>query len=125
MVNNATLVRIVLIPTFFVALLGYWAAFPPREPIGSADGIYVSACCGSLKLQSGQMSSQRQTVSYVVEHDKVGRYVLPAVYVGVSDANRFGIDRKKSALKLRLDGSPTPTTINLSGRRTIVEFRRR
>ncbi|HUD93413.1 hypothetical protein [Sphingobium sp.] len=119
------LVRIIAVPAFFLALLGYWAAFPPREPIRSADGIYVSACCGSLKLQNGRMSLETQSVGYLVEHDKVGRYILPAIYVGVSDANRVDIDGQKTALKLRLDGRPTPATINLPGSQTTVEFRRR
>ncbi|KQN09708.1 hypothetical protein ASE85_01810 [Sphingobium sp. Leaf26] len=122
--NKPTLAKIVFIPTFFAGLLGYWSAFPPSEPIGSANGTYASACCGSLKLENGQMFLRKQQVSYVVEHDKVGRYVLPAAYVGVSDADRVSIDRAKSALKLRLDDSSTPMTIELSGRLRTVKFRR-
>lgn len=123
--NKPTLAKIVFIPTFFAGLLGYWSAFPPSEPIGSANGIYANACCGSLKLQNGQMFSQKQRVSYVVEQDKVGRYVLPAAYVGVSDQDQVAIDRAKSALKLRVDDRSTPMTIELSGRLKTVEFRRR
>uniref|UniRef100_UPI0025CC1A00 hypothetical protein n=1 Tax=Sphingomonas sp. TaxID=28214 RepID=UPI0025CC1A00 len=82
--SRTTLARLVGLIAIFCGMPLYWWAFPPRLPVGTADGTYVNPCCGSLKLHNGQMVFGRgQMVSYVVEHDKVSRYVLPSLYVGV------------------------------------------
>ena len=65
-----------------------------------------------------------QQVRYVVEHDKVGRYVLPAQYVGVIDGKQIFSDPSKSQMYLRLDDSTKPTAIELNGGLTTYEFRR-
>lgn len=103
----------------------YWWAFPPRLPIGAANGIYANACCGSLRLRNGQLTfGNDQHVSYVVEHDKGGRYVLPSEYVGVTGGKLIISDRSKYQMYLRLDDSAIPETIELDGGSVTYEFRR-
>jgi len=86
--------------------------FPPREPIGLANGIYSNACCGVLELHDGQMSlGNTRHITYVVEYDKVGRYVLPESYVGVSGHVVFV--GSGYPMKLRLDKVPHPQRLDL------------
>jgi hypothetical protein len=63
------------------------------------------------------------SVSYVVEHDKVGRYLLPGHFVGVT-GQRIYIGRASYPLKLRLDASRPPRSIELMGDRQSFEFDR-
>ncbi len=103
----------------------YWWAFPPRLPIGTADGTYANPCCGSIRLHNGQMIFGRgQIVSYVVEHDKVGRYVLPTSYVGVWSGKAVQANRSANPLKLRLDDATRPTTIELLSESAGFDFKR-
>ena len=84
----------------------------PRLPLPVANGSYVSSCCGRLILKDGQMTVVKQQVSYVIETDKEGPYVLPSVYVGAS-AKGFVVRQNGRALKLRLDGETQPNDIEL------------
>jgi hypothetical protein len=103
----------------------YWWAFPPRLPVGTADGTYVNSCCGSVKLHNGQMVFGRgQMVSYVVEHDKVSRYVLPKSYVGVWNGKAVQADRSASPLKLRLGDATRPESIGLLSQSAAFDFKR-
>jgi hypothetical protein len=91
------------------ALLVYWWAFPPNQPpIGTANGVYANACCGLVKLHDGLMTfNNNQFVSYIVERDKVGRYVLPQSYVGASDSALI-VRRGDTPLKLYLSDELHP-----------------
>jgi hypothetical protein len=124
-VSKTTLFRTTAVAAVFVGIPLYWWAFPPRLPIGTANGIYANACCGSLRLRNGELTfGKDQRVSYVVEHDKVGRYILPAEYVGVTGGKLIFSDRSKNQMYLRLDDSAIPETIELDGGTVTYEFRR-
>jgi hypothetical protein len=97
----------------------------PKLPITIANGAYQNDCCGTLVLQDGRMSAMNQSVSYVIERDKGGPYVLPSVYVGGS-AKGLVIERSKASLKLHLDDAENPTAIELMNAvdGTVFSFRR-
>jgi hypothetical protein len=98
---------------------------PPRLPVGTADGFYVNACCGSFRLQNGQISSDHRYMNYVIETDKGGAYVLPSRYVGVRNGNVLEFDRGRGPLKLRLDDQQHPRQVELYGRDgTVFAFTR-
>lgn len=66
-----------------------------------------------MNLRDGVLTiGKGQEVTYVVEHDKVGRYVLPTGYVGASNGGLI-LNRNGNPLKLRLDGEPRPTRIEV------------
>jgi len=123
--STTTLARLVGLIAIFGGMPLYWWAFPDRLPVGTADGTYVNPCCGSIKLHNGQMVFGRgQIVSYVVEHDKVSRYVLPSSYVGVSSGNTVRADTSASPLKLRLGYATRPDSIQLLGETAALDFKR-
>ena len=106
-------------PVRGVILIGVgcaWAyillAGEPRLQIGIANGTYSNPCCGTLTLTNGTMSIANQRISYVLEEDKAGPYVLPKVYVGASN-DRLVVNSKGYALKLRLDRQVDPHHIEL------------
>ena len=112
-----------------VALIGcvylYHQAFPPRLPIETANGTYSNPCCGSLTLENGQMTFENgQLVSYVVQYDKVGRYVLPISYVGVRHGATTEVDWSADPLDLRLNYTAQPTSIDLPSDSETFIFRR-
>lgn len=84
----------------------------PRLQLGIANGSYSNRCCGTVTFANGVMSVANQRVSYVVERDKVGRYVLPSAYVGATETG-FVIRSNAHALKLRLDDSTLPQHVLL------------
>ena len=86
----------------------------PRLPVQLVNGAYTSKCCGSFQLADGQVLVADERMPYVVETDKVGAYVLPQHYVGVLDGKSILMARDKFPLKLRLDNSSMPHTIELS-----------
>ncbi|WP_448663872.1 hypothetical protein ACG3SL_04135 [Sphingomonas sp. CJ20] len=109
--NRTTLVRASAFAAVFLGIPLYWWAFPPRLPIGTANGVFTSVCCGSISLRDGVMIiGNGQEVSYVVEHDKVGRYVLPEGFVGASN-HRLIFNRDGNPSLLRLEGEPRPNRI--------------
>lgn len=84
-------------------------------------------CCGSMSLHDGVLTvGKGQEVDYVVEYDKVGRYVLPRGYVGASNRSLI-FDQGGNPLKLRLEGDPRPIRIEVVNDATneIVAFDRR
>ncbi len=82
----------------------------PRRPINEADGIYENPCCLSLALKSGTMQIGKRYVSYVIESDKVGRYILPSQSIDVEPDGRLAIGDRQFPLKIYLgDGNPPPT----------------
>ena len=87
----------------------------PRLPAISADGIYYNPCCGVLALQGGELRGGNEAVSYVIERDKGGVYVLPKALVSVA-SNRLDIDRSAYPLKLRLDRERDPSSIEVMDR---------
>lgn len=97
----------------------------PRLPLASADGSYASDCCGKLTLQNGRMSVNGQTISYVVESDNQGAYVLPPFYVGASSKG-FVIARERYPLKLRINDENRATEIELMDSRdgSVFSFQR-
>ena len=123
--SRTTLLRLIGLIAIFGGTPLYWWVFPPRLPVGTADGTYANPCCGSIRLHNGQMVFDRgQTVSYVVEHDKVGRYVLPSSYVGVWSGKAVQVDRSANPLKLRLDDATRPTRIELLSGSAALDFKR-
>ena len=121
--SRPTLIRLIVIIALFGGMPLYWWAFPPRLPIDTANGTYANPCCGSLTLTNGQMVvGQGQFVSYVVEHDKIGRYVLPASYVGVTDGRVLHVDRSANPLMLRLDDTKQPASIDLWSTSVTITF---
>ena len=87
----------------------------PKLATGVADGSYSNPCCDRLVLKNGQMSIKDQYVSYVVERDKVGPYVLPEHLVTVRAGHNLEIDRAATPLKLRLDSAERPRQIAILG----------
>lgn len=58
------------------------------------------------------MTINNRRISYVIESDKVGTYVLPSTYVGASD-HGFVIRSSGYPLKLRLDRDVRPSRLGL------------
>ncbi|WP_428333139.1 hypothetical protein [Novosphingobium sp.] len=84
----------------------------PQLPLALANGSYVNECCGRLTLKNGRMIVGVEEVSYVVESDKEGPYVLPTFYVGAASGG-YVVRRDGQPLKLRLDNEAHPTTVEL------------
>jgi hypothetical protein len=84
----------------------------PRLPISAADGTYFDPCCGTFTLKQGRMLIGNQRISYLIESDKAGAYVLPGVYVGASPTG-FVIRTDAYPLKLRLDDTSNPRQVEL------------
>jgi hypothetical protein len=105
------------------ALLYVLLAGAPNLPVGVANGSYANPCCGTLILNNGQMTIGNQYVSYVVERDKGGPYVLPQALVAVTAGNRLNVSRGSQPLKLRLD-SEHPRRIELPGSEASYGFER-
>ena len=85
---------------------------PPRLPISAADGTYFDPCCGIITLKHGGMMIKNQHISYLIESDKGGPYVLPRVYVGASPTG-FVVKTDAYPLKLRLDDNSNPQQLEL------------
>jgi len=83
-----------------------------RLPIDAANGAYFNACCGNLVMRDGHIALGNQRVTYVIERDKVGPYVLPKTYLGASGEG-FVLKSDGFPVKLRLDASSSPQTIEL------------
>lgn len=116
-----------MLAAIFLGAPLYWLAFPPRLPIGTANGIFSSACCGYIKLRDGVLTiGNGQKVAYVVEHDKVGRYVLPMDYLGASTRG-LTYNKGGNPMVLCLDDEPRPNRIEMinDASNEIVEFNRR
>lgn len=94
------------------AMLYVLAVGEPRLSIAVANGTYSNARVGTLVLANGRMMVNGRWVSYVIESDKVGAYVLPASYVGASD-HGFVLRRSSYPLKLRLDRATQPDRLDL------------
>lgn len=102
----------------FAAWLGCAAALfttisagVPKLPLGIANGSYSNSCCGTLFLADGRMTVLGERISYVIESDKEGSYVLPSLYVGTSP--KGFLVRDGFPLKLRLNDDAHPTSIEL------------
>ena len=99
-----------------------WAAFrislvttglkPPRLTISIANGSYANNCCGTITLNNGNMTVSGHQVSYVVESDKAGAYVITPFYVGASSGG-FYLLPKSFPLKMYIDNETHPTVISL------------
>lgn len=67
-----------------------------------------------MSLHDGVLTIRdEQKVSYVVEHDKVGRYVLPTGYVGTSNDSLI-FNRNGNPIKLRLGGESRLTRVEVT-----------
>src|SRR4051794_20158621 len=100
---------------FPVGLAIYWEAFPPRDPIGTANGVYSSNCCGSLILRDGRLRFGANDIGYVVEHDKVGKYVLPEKSLGIIQGSKVVITSYQSADEIRFHDSELPRFLTMLG----------
>ena len=90
--------------------------FPePPIPIDRANGTYANDCCGPITLRDGTMWFGQRELTYEIDRDKGGAYVLPRLYVGVDPQYGLQIERSKSPLKLRLDDEKHPESINILG----------
>lgn len=100
----------------FIVVVSMWAYIAltgePRLPIGIANGSYSNRCCGTLVVADGVMTLADQRVSYVIEQDKAGPYILPKTYVGAS-SHGFVLRSASYPLKLRLDNSAHPQQVEL------------
>ncbi len=65
-----------------------------------------------LVLKDGHMIVSKQQISYVVESDKEGPYVLPSFYVGASSRG-FVVREKGFSLKLHFNDAARPSEIEL------------
>jgi len=89
-----------------------------REPGLSSDlanGTYSNDCCGTIELRDGQMTANGANwVSYTVQRDEQGPYILPRTFVGTLDRG-IVLDGSRPVMKLRLDALPNPTRIEVPG----------
>lgn len=86
-----------------------------KLPLNSANGTYANHCCGTVELRDGIMSFRNHEISYVIEKDKGGAYLLPRAYVGVLPGHGLYIARNKNVLKLRLDEEEQSESISIVG----------
>ena len=98
-----------------LAMLYVMVAPTPSLPISMANGVYANDCCGTVRLQDGAMSFRGGSVSYVIERDKGGAYLMPTKYVGVEPPYGLQIERQKYPLKLRLDDEAHPENVRVLG----------
>lgn len=86
---------------------------PERDlPIQIANGSYAARCCGVMVLEDGIIHIRRYTIGYRIQQDKVGPYILPTAFVGVSPSG-YLVDFGAKPLKLRLDNASRATRIEL------------
>lgn len=104
---GAIVVTVVLAAWAYIALMG-----EPRLPINVANVSYSNRCCGTVIFANGVITVVDQQVSYVVEEDKVGPYVLPKEFVGASNG-RVIVRSGSSPRKLRLDDPAHPQQVEL------------
>ncbi len=86
---------------------------PAHLPIGLANGTYVNACCESLVLKDGRMSTREWSTSYVIQSDKGGAYILPQHFVGVIPSQGLVLRSNGYPLMLRLDDTLPPKKIEI------------
>lgn len=102
--------------TMCIVVMCIWAYVvltgEPRLPIGIANGSYSNRCCGTLIVADGVMTFGDQRVSYMIERDKTGPYILPKTYVGASKQG-FVFRPSSYPLKLRLDNTAHPQKVEL------------
>jgi hypothetical protein len=98
-----------------VAFIVLLSTGEPRLPAGSADGSYYNPCCGFMTLHNGELRSGKEAVSYVIEQDKGGAYVLPKALVSVA-SNRLDIDPTAYPIKLRIYRNHDPSIIEVLDR---------
>jgi hypothetical protein len=104
-------VALVAVMAAGAALLVYGSGLPSHM----ADGTYSSDCCGAVELRGGHMLANGvDLVSYTVQEDDQGPYILPGSFVGTEDGG-IVLDGGKRVLKLRLDRIPNPTRISIPG----------
>lgn len=108
MISGATVVA--LTAAGFILLTREWA--PPSD---LANGIYSNDCCGTVELRDGNLIANGvELVSYTVQQDDLGPYLLTRTFVGTEDRG-IVLDGGRPVLKLRLDRLPNPTRVSLPG----------
>jgi len=114
------------LPLMAFALLAiYVLAVPgPKLPLDAANGVYANDCCGTIVLRDGVMSFGNQELTYVIEKDKQGAYILPQRYVGIYPGQGLQIERSRNVLKLSLDDEEHPQTITILGSDGVYLFTR-
>ena len=94
----------------------------PRRPIDEANGAYRNPCCVPVVLRSGTLQVDKRYVSYVIEEDKRGRYVLPGQSIDVRSNGTIAVGDRKYPLKMYLgDGNP-PSTIEILSNNAVYVF---
>lgn len=96
----------------------------PGLPSELADGAYANDCCGIVELRGGRMiANGGNLVSYIVQEDEQGPYVLPGSFVGAQYGGIMLVGARP-VVKLRLDRLPNPTRISIPGLWAPVSFAR-
>jgi hypothetical protein len=99
--------------------------FKPPAPSGQENGSFVNDCCGTLRLQDGEMIlNDKPATRYTAGRDARGPYILPRSYVGGLENIGFEIDGSRPASKLRPDRIPGPTTLLVPGSGKAYLFKR-
>jgi hypothetical protein len=104
-------VAVAVLAAVAVALFTYESGLPSDM----ADGTYSNDCCGTVELRGGHMiANGADLVSYTVQEDDQGPYILPRSFVGTQDSG-IVLDGARPVRKLRLDRVPNPTRISIPG----------
>ena len=122
--NMRNNIRVAIISVVLCAWAYIILAPMPRLPIGMANGSYANNCCGEMTLRDGKMSVGGRLVTYVIEVDKGGPYVLPNAYIDISGDHTLEVDTGKYPLIMRLDDPMRPTKLELMTEEAVLTFRR-
>ena len=80
-----------------------------------ANGNFSNDCCGTIELRDGHMTANgARWISYRIEVDEQGPYLLPGRFVGTQDRG-IVLDGGRPVVKLRLDRLPGPTRLQVPG----------
>jgi hypothetical protein len=97
---------------------------PPNLPTSFANGVYYSACCGSVRLSNGIGTVKSGSFKYVIEKDKEGPYILPTDHAVVANSEDIIIADRKAEFFIRTDGSTPPQWIYILGPQAEHKFMR-
>ena len=104
-----------------IALFYYYESGLPSH---SADGFYSNDCCGTIELRGGHLLVNGiELVSYSVQRDDQGPYILPRAFVG-AESGGVVLDGGRRVMKLRLNVLPNPNRIAIPSPRGPDSFER-
>jgi len=114
----------VAVPALTAAAIALFVYYESGLPSDSADGIYSNDCCGTVELRRGHLIANGvELVSYTVQQDDQGPYILPRTYVG-AESGGIVLDGGRRVLKLRLNALPGPNRISIPAPRGSDSFER-